>query len=475
MSHWHDLDFLVVGSGPAGQKAAIQAAKLGHRAAVIERDPALGGVSTNSGTIPSKTLRAAVVDLVGLAQRPVYGDAYRVKDEITLEDLVWRTERVVEHERDVVRDQLRRNGVRVISGTASFVDPHTLQISSEKGSATLSAHRILIAVGTRPARPAGVDFDDRTVVDSDGLAGLGRIPATLTVVGGGIIGLEYASIATALGIRVTLVDKRDSLLEFVDREIVETLQYHLRGLGMTLRLGEEVSAVERSADGVVTHLASGKQIPSEVVLYTAGRQGAVEGLRLDAAGIEADARGRIAVDSVGRTAQPHIFAAGDVIGFPGLAATSMEQGRIAACAAFGVEARPLSTLIPYGVYAIPEISMIGRTEQELTAGGVPYLAGVARYRELARGQMAGDDMGLLKLLVNLETRELEGVHILGTAATELVHIGQTVIAAGFGLDYLVDAIFNYPTFADAYKIAALDAMNRLNELARGVPGQRRAA
>ena len=460
----HDYDLLVLGSGPSGQKAAIQAAKLGRRVGLIERNPVLGGVSANTGTIPSKTLRAAILDLTGLAGRAVYGDAYRVKSTITMDDLVWRTQHVVEHERAVVRDQLRRNGVEVIEGTASFLDPHTLEVAGPLPSPR-SADRIVIAVGTRPARPQGIDFDDRTVIDSDGLANTERIPATLTVVGGGVIGLEYASMAAALGVTVTVIDKRTRLLDFADEELVDALHYHLRGLGVTLRLGEEVSAVERRPDGsTVTCLASGKRIPSEVVLYAAGRQGATDDLKLENAGLEADARGRIAVDPSFRTAQPHIFAVGDVIGFPALAATSMEQGRRAACAAFGVFTPAPTAPLPYGIYTIPEISFVGRNERELTAAHVPYVAGVARYRELIRGEMAGDNSGLLKLLVNTETRELEGVHVFGTAATEIVHVGQTVMAAGLGLDYLVEAVFNYPTFTDAYKVAALDAMNRLNEL-----------
>jgi NAD(P) transhydrogenase len=457
------FDLLVIGSGPAGQKAAIQAAKLGRRVAVIERD-AIGGASANTGTIPSKTARAAIVELTGLTQRGVYGDTYRIKSTVTVDDVLWRTQHVVEHERSVVREQLRRNGVEVIEGTASFVDPHTLEVAGPH-PLSLTGDSIVIAVGTRPARPPQVDFDDRTVIDSDGLRSLERIPATMTIVGGGVIGVEYASMAAALGVTVTLIDKRPRLLDFVDEELVDALHYHLRGLGLTLRLGEEVSGIERRADGtVVTALVSGKRIPSEVVMYAAGRQGATDDLRLEAAGLEADTRGRIAVDAHFRTAQPHIFAAGDVIGFPALAATSMEQGRLAACAALGIEAPELPALLPYGIYTIPEISFVGRTESELTRARVPYVVGAARYRELIRGEIAGDNSGLLKLLVNADTRALEGVHVFGTAATELVHIGQTVMAAGLPFDYLVEAVFNYPTFSDAYKVAALDAMNKLHAL-----------
>jgi NAD(P) transhydrogenase len=432
--------------------------------ALVERAPVLGGVSANTGTIPSKTLRAAIVDLTGLAQRAVYGDAYRVKSTVTLRDLMWRLQHVVEHERAVVGDQLRRNHVTVIEGAARFVDPHTVAVDDGDTTVRVSASAIVIAVGTRPARPPHVEFDDRTVIDSDGLGHLDHVPATMTVVGGGVIGLEYASMAAALGVRVSVVDKRRRLLEFVDAELIDALQYHLRGLGVSLLLGETVSSVDRREGGAVVCLESGKRLPSEVVLYAAGRQGATDDLGLDAAGLEADCRGRIAVDDAFRTAQAHIFAAGDVIGFPALAATSMEQGRLAACAALGVSAASISELLPYGIYTIPEISFVGRTELELTEGQVPYVVGMARYRELIRGEIAGDNTGLLKLLVNTDTLAVEGVHVFGTNATELVHVGQTVMAGGLTLRYLVDAVFNYPTFSDAYKIAALDAMNRIVQL-----------
>jgi NAD(P) transhydrogenase len=458
-------DIIAIGSGPAGQKAAVQAAKLGKRAAVVEREDALGGVSTNTGTVPSKTLRAAVVELSGLAQHGVYGSAYRIKREITIDDLLWRTKHVIEHEREVIHDQLRRNRVDVLTGHASFLNPQTVEIRAAEGAHAVRADRFVIAVGTQPARPAGVDFDDRTVLDSDGILRMAEVPRTLTVVGGGVIGLEYASMAAALGSQVTLVEKRTRILDFVDDEVAEALQYHLRGLGLVLRLGEEVEAVERLASGgVVTHLRSGKRIPSELVLYAAGRQGATADLGLEAAGLEADARGRIAVDEDFRTAQRHIFAAGDVIGFPSLAATSMEQGRLAALAAFGAEATSMPTLLPYGIYTIPEISYVGLNERELTETAVPYVVGLARYRELARGEIAGDRAGLLKLLVHAETRNLLGVHVFGTNATELVHVGQTVMSLDGAVDHLVEAVFNVPTFSDAYKIAALDAVNRLNEL-----------
>ena len=463
----YDYDLIALGSGPAGQRAAVQAAKLGKRAAVIERADVLGGVSANTGTVPSKTLRAAIVELTGRA-RGGYRDSRGLDRDGVLDDLLWRTRGVIEHEREVIADQLRRNRIAVVQGSAAFVDPHTLEVTGPDGVRRIRAERIVIAVGTVPARPAGVDFDDRTVVDSDGILRLTRLPGTMTVIGGGVIGLEYASMAAALGVYVTLVEKRPRLLDFVDDELVESLQYHLRGVGLVLRLGEEVSAVERlDAGGAVTHLKSGKQLPSEVVLYAAGRQGATAGLNLPAAGLEADERGRIVVGADYRTAQSHIFAAGDVIGFPSLAATSIEQGRLAALSAFGHPAHTEQGLLPYGIYTIPEISFVGACERELTDRAVPYVIGISRYRELARGEIAGDRSGLLKLLVHAQTRELLGVHIFGTSATELVHVGQTAIAGGLTVDYLVDAVFNVPTFADAYKVAALDAANRLNELGNG--------
>ena len=454
-------DLIAIGSGPAGQRAAVQAAKLGKRAAVVERADVLGGASTNSGTVPSKTLRAVVLELRGQLRG---GYRSHVAHHRVLDDLHWRTQEVVEHEREVVFDQLRRNHVDLVTGTAAFVDPHTIAV----GDRLLSAERFVIAVGTTPARPAGVDFDDCVVLDSDGILRLRRLPATMTVIGGGVIGLEYASMAAALGVHVTLVEKRPRLLEFVDDELVEALQYHLRGIGVVLRLGEEVAEVRRpKSGGAVTYLHSGKQLPSDVVLYTAGRHGATDDLNLASAGLGADARGRIAVGADFRTAQPHIFAAGDVIGFPSLAATSLDQGRLAALAAFGKPAHSLDGPLPYGIYTIPEVSFVGRNERELTGAAVPYVVGVSRYRELTRGAIAGDRSGLLKLLVHADRRRILGVHIFGTGAAELVHIGQTAMAGDLTVDYLADAVFNVPTFADAYKVAALDAVNRLNELDNG--------
>jgi NAD(P) transhydrogenase len=460
-----DYDLLVIGSGPAGQKASIQAAKLGRRVAIVERRQ-LGGVSVNRGTIPSKTLREAVMYLTGLSQRAVYGESYRVKEEITVEDLAMRTRQVVEREIDIVRNQLTRNHVHVLIGTARFVDPHTVVVSGGAEERRLSAEKIVIATGTRPHRPKAVEFDNETILDSDGLLLLDRLPASIVVVGAGIIGIEYASMFAALGTKVTVVEKRNRLLDFVDSQIAEGLQYHLRDLGVVFRFGEAVTAVERHEGATMTLLESGKRIPAEVVLYAAGRQGETEGLDLEQAGLEADERGRIEVGPDYRTSVEHIFAAGDVVGWPSLAATSMEQGRLAAAHAFDDAAATMGELLPFGIYTIPEISYVGKNEEELTEAACPYEVGISRYRELARGQILGDSYGMLKLLVALEDRTLLGVHVLGTNATEVVHIGQAVMGNSGTIDYLVDAVFNYPTLAESYKVAALDAMNKLRAISR---------
>jgi NAD(P) transhydrogenase len=458
----YDYDLLAIGSGPAGQKAAIQAAKLGRRAAIVERRT-IGGVSVNRGTIPSKTLREAVIYLTGISQRAVYGDSYRLKEDITVEDLGLRTRQVVEREVDIVRNQLARNHVHVINGIARFVDPHTMAISGGE-ERRISAEKIVIATGTRPHRPKSVEFDNKTILDSDGLLLLERLPASIVVVGAGIIGIEYASMFAALGTKVTVVEKRHRLLDFVDSQIAEGLQYHLRDLGVVFRFGEAVTAVERHDGATVTLLESGKRIPAEVVLYAAGRQGETGDLDLESAGLDSNERGYIEVGPDFRTAVDHIYAAGDVIGWPSLAATSMEQGRLAAAHALDQPTHSMSELLPFGIYTIPEISYVGRNEEELTEAACPYEVGISRYRELARGQILGDSYGMLKLLVSLENRTLLGVHVLGTNATELVHIGQAVMGNRGTVDYLVDAVFNYPTLAESYKVAALDAMNKLQAI-----------
>jgi NAD(P) transhydrogenase len=463
----YDFDVLVIGSGPSGQKAAIATAKLGRRAAIVERRNMIGGVCLNTGTIPSKTLREAVLYLTGLDQREMYGQSYRVKDEITIADLAARTQHVVGRESDVVRSQLSRNHVMILIGTGSFIDEHTVEVDDGEGRMRrATADKIVIATGTRPARPASVDFDERTVIDSDGIVHLEQVPQSMVVAGAGVIGIEYASMFAALGSKVTVVEQRDRMLEFCDIEVVEALKYHLRDLAVTFRFGETVASVEARPEGAIANLRSGKKIPADTVMYSAGRQGMSDGLSLAAAGLAADERGRIVVDEFFRTAVPHIYAVGDVIGFPALAATSMEQGRLAAHHACGEPIHEMARLQPIGIYSIPEISFIGRTEDQLTKENVPFEVGVSRYRELARGQIIGDSYGVLKLLVSLEDRTLLGVHVFGTGATELVHIGQAVMGCGGTIDYLVDAVFNYPTLAESYKVAALDATNKMRQIAR---------
>jgi len=463
----YDFDVLVIGSGPGGQKAAIAAAKLGRRVGIIERKDMIGGVCLNTGTIPSKTLREAVLYLTGLDQREMYGQSYRVKDEITIADLAARTQHVVGREIDVVRSQLSRNRVATLTGTGYFIDPNTVEIDAGDGRMRrATAEKIVVATGTRPARPASVAFDERTVIDSDGIVHLQQVPRSMVVAGAGVIGIEYASMFAALGTKVTVVEQRDRMLEFCDNEVVEALKYHLRDLAVTFRFGETVASVEARPEGAIAILHSGKKIPADTVMYSAGRQGMSDLLRLDAAGLTADKRGRIVVDEFFRTAVPHIYAVGDIIGFPALAATSMEQGRLAAHHACGEPIHEIGKDQPIGIYSIPEISFFGRTEEELTKDNVPFEVGVSRYRELARGQIIGDSYGVLKLLVSLEDRTLLGVHVFGTGATELVHIGEAVMGCGGTVDYLVDAVFNYPTLAESYKVAALDATNTMREIAR---------
>ena len=463
-----DYELLVIGSGPAGHRAAIQAAKLGKKAAVVERQAVVGGTCINTGTIPSKTLREAVLHLSGYRERNIYGASYRVKKDISMADLLVRTDNVVAHELDVNRHQLQRNQVELLQAEASFVDPHRLRLAGLDGRGTweVTADRIVIAVGTTTTRESNVDFDGQRIFTSDEIVTLKNLPRSLIVIGAGVIGLEYATIFAALGVRVTVVDKRPRLLSFIDFEIIDTLVYRMRQNRMTLRLGEEVSSLERldgnKGEKVRVHLASGKQIQADSALYSIGRTGATKTLNLSAAGLKAADRGLIAVNESFQTEVPHIYAVGDVIGFPSLASTSMEQGRIASCHAFDAPAESTPNLLPYGIYTIPEISIVGRSEEELTDAGVPYEVGRAAYNEISRGQILGDSEGILKLTFHLETHELLGVAILGEGATELIHIGQAVLTHGGKIDYFVDTVFNYPTLAECYKTAAFDGINRLD-------------
>jgi len=443
----NSYDLVVIGSGPAGQKAAIAGTKLGKKVAVVERSFQVGGVCLHKGTIPSKTLREAVSYLSGVRQRELYGAAYRVKERITMQDLSFRTQRVIESEINTVRDQLIRNFVDVVEGTACFIDPNNILVATATGTRTLKAEKVIIAVGTRPARPPDVEFDDRKIIDSDGLLQMPAIPRSMTFVGAGIVGIEYATIFRTLGVRVTLIDGRQRPLDFIDDEVEDALYYHMRDEGITLRFGERVTTVRSTEDDRVhIEMESGKRLTTDSLMFAAGREGSSADLNLEAVGIETDHRSRIKVDDTYRTSTPNIYAVGDIIGFPSLASTAMEQGRIAAHHALGIpEGAKISKLLPYGIYTIPEISMIGPTEEELTPQAIPYESGVARFRELSRVHISGGSRGLLKLLFHRENFKLLAVHILGENATELVHIGQAVIDHGGTVEYLRHAVFNYPT------------------------------
>jgi NAD(P) transhydrogenase len=458
-----NYDLLVIGSGPSGQRAAVSAVKKGKRVALVEMRNVVGGVCINTGTIPSKTMREAVLHLSGYNYRSIYGMNYRVKEKITMSDLAFRVQHVIKTEVDVTEAQLSRNGVDVLTGVASFVDDHHVRVTGANGENTIEAAKIVIAVGTKPADSPKVPINGRTIINSDQIMDLQALPKTLIVVGGGVIGVEYTCMFAALGVRVTLIEKRPRLLEFADQEIVEALSYHLRDARVTMRLAEEVESVEELADGtVVANLESKKRISGDALLYAVGRQGNISELNLTAAGVDADSRGRIPVDKDFRTKVPHIYAVGDVIGFPSLASVSMEQGRIAVERAFGdetVQSNP--SFYPYGIYTIPEISFIGKTEEQLTEEDVPYEVGVAYYREIARGQIRGDTTGRLKMIFHRENRKILGVHIIGEGAAELVHIGQAVMTLGGVVDYFIDTVFNYPTLAECYKAAAFNGVNRL--------------
>jgi NAD(P) transhydrogenase len=463
----HDYDLVVIGSGPAGQRAAIAAAKLDKKVALVEHRQVVGGVCINTGTIPSKTLREAVLHLSGYRERGIYGASYTVKQNISMQDLLFRTSHVIRHEIDVTRHQLMRNRIEMFEASAGFVDANTVRMTNlnGKGHRDVSAGAVVIACGTHATKDAHIPFDGQRVFISDDILTLEKLPRSLAVIGAGVIGCEYATIFAALGIRVTLIDKRTTLLPFIDTEITQALAYHMHQNRVTLRLGEGVSGVEVFSDERGQHvrikLESGKQVVTDSALYSIGRTGATEKLNLDAAGVKSDSRGRVQVNENYQTSIPHIYAVGDVIGFPSLASTSMEQGRLAASHSFGIQAKSMPGLFPYGIYTIPEISTVGKTEAELTEAGVPYEVGKARYNEIARGQIIGDTGGLLKLLFHYDTRELLGVHIIGEGASELIHIGQAVLALGGTVDYFVNTVFNYPTLAECYKTAAFDGLNRL--------------
>ncbi len=456
------FDLIVIGSGPAGQKAAIAAAKLGHKVAIIDKMAMYGGVSLHGGTIPSKTLREAILFLFGLRQRAFYGHDYTVKEEINQHDLVMRVRMVEDREMRVIRDQLKRNRINMYFGMARFVDDKTVLVKGEKRDETLTADKFLIACGTHPARDPAIPFDDQTIIDVDQILDLKQLPRKLIVVGAGVIGIEYASMFAAMNIDVTLIEQRTTILDFVDSEIIDRLKYSLRELNTIIRLGESMEKVEKEADGKVkVTLDSGKVVRGDTFLYAVGRQTNTDSLNLESIGLNTDSRGRISVNDQFQTEIPHVYAAGDVIGFPALAATSMEQGRQASCNMFCGSVQSSHDLLPYGIYAIPEISMVGKTEQELTKEKIPYEIGSARYDEIAKGQILGEKAGFLKILFDPASLKILGVHIIGEQAAELIHIGQAVMSLKGTLEYFRDAVFNYPTLAEAYKVAALNGLNKL--------------
>jgi NAD(P) transhydrogenase len=468
MKHY---DLVVIGSGPAGQKAAIQGAKLGKRVCIIEKNPVLGGAGINTGTIPSKALREAVLYLTGTNKRALFGENFRAKRDITIEDLTYVSQQVIHNELAVIREQFDRNGVDLLWGAASFEGPNLLHIQKSDTTDLITADYFVICTGTRPATPISVPFNDSTIFTSDGLLKLKTLPKSIIIVGGGVIGVEYACMLGALGTRVILVEGKNDLLDFLDREIVEALQYQMRQTGITLRLGEKVSKIEEISSPtnhgqklVQALLGSGKLLQAQCLLYAVGRQGTTKALALENVGLVPDDRERLKVNEFYQTDVPHIYAAGDVIGFPALASTAMEQGRLAVCHAFGVKTQSLPELFPYGIYAIPEISMVGKTEKQLTEAGVPYEAGIAHYKEVARGQLLGDASGMLKLLIHQDNHQVLGVHAIGTGATELIHIGQAVLTFGGTAEFFINNVFNYPTLAETYKVAAFNGVNKLRPM-----------
>lgn len=477
MKHY---DCVVIGTGPAGQKGAIQAAKLGKSVAIVEKNQVLGGAQINTGTIPSKALREAVLTLTGGRRGGSFGPSGRAKKHVTIADLVSFSQRVIRHEWEIIRDQFDRNGVDLHWGHARFVSPHEIAIAGQDGDVMISADRFLLGVGTRPARPENVPFNGQTIFTSDAVMTLDHLPRTMIIVGGGVIGTEYACIMATLGVQVTLIEGRNKVLGFLDQEIADAFQYFMRQRGITLRLGERVEEIKEvtldtigGQSGAVKRLVeaqleSGKTIHAESLLYAVGRQGVCTHLGLDKVGIDFDDRERLKVNEFYQTNVDHVYAAGDVIGFPSLASTSMEQGRRAVCHAFGCsEGNYNTSLFPYGIYAVPEISMVGKTEEQLTAEGIPYESGVANYREIARGQLLGDELGMLKMLIHQDTHKLLGIHVIGTGATELIHIGQAVMALNGDAEFFVNNVFNFPTLAECYKVAAYNGLNKLNNVYSG--------
>ena len=464
MSSPQPFDLIVLGGGPAGEKGAAQAAYFGKRVALVERESWLGGAAVNTGTVPSKTLRETALYFSGLRQRGLYGIDYSLKDDLTIGDFLHHMEAVVQDQRRLINDNIARHKVTVFQGEGSFLDARTIEVRPSTGQpARLSAPVVLIATGSSPLRPAEIPFDDRIIYDSDSILRMDRVPKTLAVVGGGVIGSEYASIFTALGVQVTLIDGRDRLLPFADHDIVARLQSQLTMLGQRFVLGAKVAETAKDADGVRLTLSTGEVIPAERALFAAGRQSNVEKLALDKAGVTMGKRGLIPVDAHYGTNVPGIYAAGDVIGFPALASTSMEQARVAMVHAFDLGYKDrMSPVLPLAVYTVPEIGMVGLTEEEARADGKGEVeVGRAEYARNARAQIIGDQSGLLKLVFRAADKRLLGVHLVGELASELVHIGAEVVRTGGTIDAFIDAVYNWPTLSDCYKYAAYDGLGAL--------------
>lgn len=461
-----EYDFVVIGGGPGGKRGAIQAAKAGKSVLIVDKGRNIGGVCVHTGTIPSKSIRETILNLSGWREREFYGRNYKVKQDIKAEDLHKRLRLTIDHEVEVLDNQFERNNVTRVSGTAKFVDKNTISITDEDGEIKcVDFKKALVSVGTRPYRPDAIPFDHERVLDSDEIIKLTEIPKSLTIIGAGVIGVEYATMFSALGIPIVLIEPRDTFLNFVDEEIIDNFTQTLRDRGVTISLGCNIVNIKRKDDRCFVKLEDGRVYQSGILLFTGGRIGATQNLGLNAVGLETDKRGLMSVNgSTFQTKVPHIYAAGDVVGFPSLASTSMVQGRIAACHAFDVEMSSQPDHFPYGIYSVPEISTIGLTEQELKAANMPYQCGIARMRETSRGQIMGVQSGMLKMIFSLDTEQLLGVHIVGEGATELIHIGQAVLNLGGKLDFFIDNIFNYPTLAEAYKVAALDAWNKMQSI-----------
>ena len=457
----YDYDLVVIGSGPAGQRAAVQAAKLSERVAIVERLPSLGGVCILTGTIPSKTFREAV--LMSTSAN-AFKSGSSAGHTPVMSEVLERVQEVMMTEARVIRNQLSRNGVDLIRGTGRFISPNELEVRNIKDVKRVTSANFLIAVGTRPTAPEGIEVDGEVIMTSDEVLAMDRLPKSMAVVGGGVIGTEYATFFARLGVEVTLIDRNDRPVGFIDHEIVDELVRQMEQDGVTFHLRDGVQSINVSLNGrpcAELTLNSGTKFKTDTVLYSIGRTAATDSLDLKKINLNTDARGRIKVDEHYQTEVEHVWAAGDVIGFPALAATSSEQGRIAACRMFEVKSTNMGRNYPFGIYSIPEISMVGASEDELATDGREYVVGIARYREIARGQILGDDTGLFKMLFDKHTQKLLGVHCIGTGATELVHVGQAVLKLGGGLEYFMETVFNYPTLAECYKVAAYDAANKL--------------